>query len=379
MKLPVSDDKIEDLDTPVSPATLAEMGRRIRLQRQKMSMTLDDLAAATGISKPYLSNIETARLVGPPSSEKLAHIEKALTFATGELVRLADWLRTPESIRQLMPETNNSALPRLGSGAVDLDEWLRRSGPVRTNEKSGTAKSVNPTDDDFRFPALIHVPLINRVAAGTPAEFTDLDYPAGIADQYVPAPPPNDAPAEKSPQSADPYAGMFALRVEGDSMSPQYLPGDIIVLSSVDTPSDGDDCLVRLDEHDNFATTFKRIYFVDAQGNPQSDSGHVQLCPLNPRHAKRIVAREHITSLHPAIWKITPTPRRSPAEDYCASGAANNPGKAASGKRHKRRTAPPDTRPPSNPELPPATAAQGNASPSRYIQSATQGFQIEAD
>ena len=379
MKLPVSDDKIEDLDTPVSPATLAEMGRRIRLQRQKMSMTLDDLAAATGISKPYLSNIETARLVGPPSSEKLAHIEKALTFATGELVRLADWLRTPESIRQLMPETNNSALPRLGSGAVDLDEWLRRSGPVRTNEKSGTAKSVNPTDDDFRFPALIHVPLINRVAAGTPAEFTDLDYPAGIADQYVPAPPPNDAPAEKSPQSADPYAGMFALRVEGDSMSPQYLPGDIIVLSSVDTPSDGDDCLVRLDEHDNFATTFKRIYFVDAQGNPQSDSGHVQLCPLNPRHAKRIVAREHITSLHPAIWKITPTPRRSPAEDYRASGAGANPGNAASGKRRKRRTATPDTRPASSPELPSAAAAQGRVSPSRYIQSATQGFQIETD
>ena len=81
MKLSVSDVKNEASDTTVSSATLAELGRRIRLQRKKMNMTLDELAAATGISKPYLSNIETARLVGPPSSEKLSHIEKALTIA----------------------------------------------------------------------------------------------------------------------------------------------------------------------------------------------------------------------------------------------------------------------------------------------------------
>lgn len=378
MKLPVSDVKSEALDTPVSPATLGELGRRIRLQRQKMNMTLDDLAAATGISKPYLSNIETARLVGPPSSDKLAFIEKALAIATGELIRQADWLRTPESIRRLMPEGTSSTLPRNSSGAVDLDEWLRRSGSAPGNENSGAVKPSIRTHSEFRFPALIQVPLINRVAAGTPAEFTDLDYPVGVADEYLPVPPP-DASAEQTPQGAAPYAGMFALRIEGDSMSPQYLPGDIIVLSSVDTPSDGDDCLVRLDEQDNFATTFKRIYFVDAQGNPASDSGHVQLCPLNPRHAKRIVAREHITSLYPAIWKITPTPRRSPAEDTSASGAGAKPDKAASGKPHKRRTATPDAQPQNSHDLPPAAATNESVSPSRYIQSATQGFQIETD
>ena len=254
----------------------------------------------------------------------------------------------------------------------------RRTGSAPANENPGAVEPSVPTDLEFQFPALIQVPLINRVAAGAPAEFTDLDYPAGIADEYVPAPPP-DAPADQTPQGADPYAGMFALRVEGDSMSPQYLPGDIIVLSSVDTPADGDDCLVRLDEQDNFATTFKRIYFVNAQGNPASDSGHVQLCPLNPRHAKRIVAREHITSLHPAIWKITPTPRRSPAEDTSATCAGTKPEKAPSGKRHKRRAALPDTLASGSPDLPPAAAANGPGPRSRYIQSATQGFQIETD
>ena len=378
MKVPVADVKNVTSDTPIPPATLAELGRRIRRQRQQMNMTLDDLAAATHISKPYLSNIETGRLVGPPSSDKLALIEKALAIASGELMRQADWLRTPESIRQLVPESTTLTLPRNSSGAVDLDEWLRRSGSAPGHGNSGAAKPFLPNDAEFRFPALIQVPLINRVAAGTPAEFTDLDYPVGVADAYVPVPPP-DAPAEQSPQGAAPYAGMFALRIEGDSMSPQYLPGDIIVLSSVDTPSDGDDCLVRLDEQDNFATTFKRIYFVDARGNPVSDSGYVQLCPLNPRHARRIVAREQITSLHPAIWKITPTPRRTPAEDTSASAAGTKPENAAAGKRHKRRAASPDTLASSRPDLPSVAPANAPASPGHYVQSATQGFEIETD
>ena len=378
MKLPVSDVKNETPGTTIPIATLAELGRRIRRQRQKMNMTLDDLAAATHISKPYLSNIETARLVGPPSSDKLAHIEKALTIAPGELIRQADWLRTPESIRQLLAKSARCALPRHNSGAVDLDELLRRTDSATANGNSGASTINIPADSEFRFPALIQVPLINRVAAGTPAEFTDLDYPVGIADAYVPAPPP-DAPADQTQQGANPAAGMFALRVEGDSMSPQYLPGDIIVLSSVDTPANGDDCLIRLDERSHFATTFKRIYFVDAHGNSASDSGHVQLCPLNPRHAKRIVAREHITSLHPAIWKITPTPRRSPAEDNSASLVGTKPEKAPSGKRHKHRAATPNTPASVGHDLPPTAYANGPMPPSRDIQSATQGFQIETD
>ena len=42
------------------------------------------------------------------------------------------------------------------------------------------------------------MPLINRVPAGNPAEFTDLDYPVGIADGDVPAPANIDAGAART-------------------------------------------------------------------------------------------------------------------------------------------------------------------------------------
>ena len=380
MKIPVSDAVNENVDQTLLISTLAELGKRIRRQRQEMDMTLDDLAAATGISKPYLSNIETARLVGPPSSDKLAQIEKALAIPSGELIRIADWLRTPESIRLLMPENAASALPRHNSGAVDLDELLGGRGSARSTKKPGTSAVNIPATTEHRYPPLVHIPLINRVAAGSPTEFTDLDYPVGIADAYIPAPIP-DAQPNQPEASPKPEAGMFALRVEGDSMSPQYLPGDIIVLSSIDTPTDGDDCLIRLDEQGNFATTFKRIYFVDAQGNPASDASHVQLCPLNSRHAKRIVARENITSLYPAVWKITPTPRRTPADHTTASVSQTTPAKATSGKRKKRREATVLTDSPNVNVLTPAPAAETIPLRSSFMhhQSVTQGFQIETD
>src|SRR4051812_40348866 len=52
------------------PASLASFGAALRRRREGLGLTLDALARATGISKPYLSNIETARAPGPPSEEK---------------------------------------------------------------------------------------------------------------------------------------------------------------------------------------------------------------------------------------------------------------------------------------------------------------------
>ena len=42
------------------PGSLAGWGAAIRRRAGEMGLTLDDVADATGISKPYLSNIETA-------------------------------------------------------------------------------------------------------------------------------------------------------------------------------------------------------------------------------------------------------------------------------------------------------------------------------
>ena len=277
-------------------SNLQEFGAMIRGLRHTRSMTLDQLAAATGISKPYLSNIETARLSGPPSPELLSRLETGLGAQSGTLLRLADWLRTPDSIRLLMPQSATT-LPRHSSGTVNLDAILKGGQPAKGStlapaKKSGTG--ILPV-------TLRQVPLINRVAAGKPAEFTDLDYPAGVADAYIPSPQPD------SPEDAE--QNLFALRIDGDSMEPDYHAGDIIVLSATQMPQSGQDCLVRLDEAENFSTTFKRVYFVDSAGKPSGDGQLAQLVPLNPQHKTRTIERSQISGLFPAVWKITPAGR----------------------------------------------------------------------
>ena len=54
------------------------LGAIVRQQRERLGMTQDVLAAKAGISKPYLSNIETGRAKNPPSDTKVVALEVAL-------------------------------------------------------------------------------------------------------------------------------------------------------------------------------------------------------------------------------------------------------------------------------------------------------------
>jgi len=270
------------------PESRADFGRMVRQARQARALTLDALAAATGISKPYLSNIETARSPGVPTPEKLARLETALALASGTLARAADWLRTPASIRDLV--SRGAALPRRPEGSIDLDVLLASSGPAAA---PSTPSAAPPAELPLQL-----IPLINRVAAGPVTEFTDLDYPVGIADRYIPVPQTLTAPPAPG---TDGVQALFALEITGDSMSPDYAVGDLVIVGS-GTPRDGDDCLVRLGEQENFATTFKRIYFLP-RGAPEPT--HVRLVPVNPQHAERQVALDQITGLFPSRWKMT--------------------------------------------------------------------------
>ena len=125
----------------IDHAELLQFGKNIRRRREKLGFTLDQLAAAAGISKPYLSNIETASAPGLPSPAKLAAIEKSLQLPPGHLMQQADWLRTPPSIRRLLPLADNPGathavtsilnqrgdrdLPRRSDGAINLDALVK--------------------------------------------------------------------------------------------------------------------------------------------------------------------------------------------------------------------------------------------------------------
>src|SRR5882724_5660772 len=78
------------------------LGTKLRRHRRRMGLTLDELAGRTGISKPYLSLIETGRVPNPPSDEKLRRLEQTLGFSTGQLVTQAHLQRTPRDVRAVL-------------------------------------------------------------------------------------------------------------------------------------------------------------------------------------------------------------------------------------------------------------------------------------
>src|SRR5438477_2915456 len=78
------------------------LGAKLRRKRLRLGLTLDELAGRTEISKPYLSLIETGRVINPPSDEKLRRLEQTLGFNAGELISQAHLHRTPRDVRAML-------------------------------------------------------------------------------------------------------------------------------------------------------------------------------------------------------------------------------------------------------------------------------------
>ena len=264
---------------------MESLGSKLRKKRLKLGLTLDELAGRTGISKPYLSLIETGRVPNPPSDEKLRRLEQSLGFVTGELVTQAHLQRTPRDVRAVLerllkaggrpdkPE-QSAAGPADAATTVNLDDAYLSGVLQDLVEKSaGNVEQVSTNA----------VPVINRVSAGYPKDFTDLAYPRGVADDYVGCPDLHDTDA-------------FAARVHGDSMMPKYREGDIVIFSPAANPRTGDDCFIRFaDGH----TTFKRVFFE----TDESTTAVFRLQPRNERYRPQIVPAEQVTGLYKAMFK----------------------------------------------------------------------------
>jgi phage repressor protein C with HTH and peptisase S24 domain len=246
------------------------LGQIIRTKREQLHLTLDEVSAGVGFSKPYLSTIETGKVNNPPSDELLTKLEKTLEFEPGLLLHIAHLESLPPDVRQEYEsaEAENQKLRQFiknlvhkKTDAVQVDTLLAAS------EKASLAAGRL-------------VPVINKVAAGYPADFNDLDYPAGVADDYVRCPDLHDTNA-------------FAVRVIGDSMEPKFNEGDIVIFSPAAEVHSGDDCFIRFAmPHE---TAFKRVFF------EQNDK--VRLQPRNEKYPPMIVDGKRIDGLYRAIIK----------------------------------------------------------------------------
>src|SRR5213082_2603153 len=102
------------------------LGPKLRRQRRRLGLTLDELAGRTRISKPYLSLIETGRVPNPPSDEKLRRLEQSLGFSAGELITQAHLQRTPRDVRAVLQQL---LLGRGEDGGSRIEDGKNTSSP----------------------------------------------------------------------------------------------------------------------------------------------------------------------------------------------------------------------------------------------------------
>jgi phage repressor protein C with HTH and peptisase S24 domain len=251
------------------------LGQIIRSKREQLNLTLDEVSNRVGFSKPYLSTIETGKVKNPPSDELLTRLEKVLKFETGLLLHIAHLERMPSDVRGAYEsrEAENQRLRQFlrklsekrGQVSGEIKELLSQTGPE--------AKDGKVTMSAGRL-----VPIINKVTAGYPTDFNDLDYPVGIADDYV-----------RCPDLHDPNA--FAVRVVGDSMEPRFHEGDIVIFSPALDVRNGDDCFVRFTmPHE---TTFKRVFF--------ERDNKIRLQPRNERYSPTMIEGNRVDGIYRAV------------------------------------------------------------------------------
>jgi len=127
------------------------------------------------------------------------------------------------------------------------------------------------------------IPVINCAPAGEPADYEHMDLDRGIGWDYVPR-----------IGSGVHDVNAFAFVVVGDSMVPEFQPGDTVICSPNAEIKPGQAVFVRFGAARQHACTFKRIY----------DRGDaVELIPDNRRYSPQIVPKDEIDRMSRVVAK----------------------------------------------------------------------------
>ena len=127
-------------------------------------------------------------------------------------------------------------------------------------------------------PSTEAVPLIGFAEAGASGYFDDSGFPAGKAWDAIPFPAVEDAHA-------------YALEISGDTFLPAYRDGTIIVVSPAAPIRRGDRVVVKTKGGEVMAKELKR-----------KTAKTLELKPLNPVQADRILAAEDVLWVARIVW-----------------------------------------------------------------------------
>lgn len=130
----------------------------------------------------------------------------------------------------------------------------------------------------------LRIPVLGSVPAGVPLEAIE-----DIIDW------------EELPQSmATGGREYFALEVKGDSMWPDYLPGDVVIVRKQPTCDSGEDCVVYVNGYD---ATLKQVRL-------NAEDHSLTIVPRNQSYPPRTFTAEEIQSLPVTIAGVVVELRR---------------------------------------------------------------------
>ena len=263
--------------------------------RQRAGLSKTQLARRLSVTVGYISKLEAGQK--PPRESQRQALAEILGLSDQE----TEEFHIAAELERADPATVKY-LARLAELQTDrVEEPPREAGESAEHEHS-----------------LPLIPIINKVAAGYPREFTDLDYPTGIADDYV-----------SVPDVTDPNA--FAFHVYGDSMEPDFQAGVLLIAAPNTVPFDGDACFVRFSAVGKVSgCTFKRVYFMT--------DGRIRLVPANRKYPEQIYARDDVNGIWPVVRQYAPisrtnvrTPMRVRRVGGRSAGGQGNQTSAAAG------------------------------------------------
>jgi repressor LexA len=130
----------------------------------------------------------------------------------------------------------------------------------------------------------IKVPVYGKIPAGTPLEMVDESY----IEDYLEV-------DSKSYRTSSVY---FGLKIKGNSMFPEFRPGDIIIFRQQNTCENGEFCAVSIS---NTESTFKKVL--------KKESG-ITLMPLNPDYDPLFFTKKEISTLPVSILGVIKEVRR---------------------------------------------------------------------
>lgn len=209
-------------------------------------------------------------------SERLAEARTAAGLSQAALANLAGCGQSTIGSIERGRNQGSTVLPRVAEILGVSALWLAEGrGPMRPSQSQTQSMGGGPAPGDANVsPAAVRkgrVPVISWVQAGDWSHAADLLQPGEGLDWVD--------------TSVSVQAHTFALRVDGDSMEPEFSPGTIVVVEPDMEAYPGDYVIAKNGDDE---ATFKQLV---------RDGADLYLKPLNPRYPIKPLAGARIVGV----------------------------------------------------------------------------------